>query len=122
MIVQLSADPRITLAMLEAAGPVAGLSLLPLMQMELTLVGGGNLGLPGTPGTPGEDGADGESAYEIAVRNGFEGTEEEWLDSLAAGGMDPDITNALEAADNPSATNPYSTESNTLALIIALGG
>jgi hypothetical protein len=27
-------------------------------------------------------GGSGESAYEIAVRNGFEGTEEEWLESL----------------------------------------
>src|SRR5690606_12292793 len=33
----------------------------------------------GAPGTPGEDGA---SAYEIAVANGFTGTEEEWLQSL----------------------------------------
>lgn len=29
-------------------------------------------------------GKDGESAYEIAVRNGFVGTEEEWLESLKA--------------------------------------
>ena len=28
------------------------------------------------------EGAPGKSAYEIAVENGFEGTEEEWLDSL----------------------------------------
>jgi hypothetical protein len=34
----------------------------------------------GTSG--GGGGADGLSAYEIAVKNGFEGTEEEWLDSL----------------------------------------
>ena len=27
-------------------------------------------------------GSDGESAYEIALRNGFEGTEAEWLESL----------------------------------------
>lgn len=27
-------------------------------------------------------GADGKSAYEIAVENGYVGTEEEWLDSL----------------------------------------
>ena len=27
-------------------------------------------------------GKDGKSAYEIAVKNGFEGTEEEWLTSL----------------------------------------
>ena len=31
---------------------------------------------------PGPDGADGKSAYEIAVENGFVGTEQEWLDSL----------------------------------------
>jgi len=33
-------------------------------------------------GIPGLDGEDGESAYEIAVRLGFTGTEQEWLDSL----------------------------------------
>ena len=33
-------------------------------------------------GGEGEGGADGKSAYEIAVKNGFEGTEQEWLDSL----------------------------------------
>lgn len=33
----------------------------------------------GGSGTPGQDG---KSAYEIAVENGFEGTEEEWLASL----------------------------------------
>lgn len=33
-------------------------------------------------GTQGPKGEDGESAYEIAVRNGFEGTEQEWLESL----------------------------------------
>lgn len=30
----------------------------------------------------GKDGEDGKSAYEIALENGFEGTEAEWLDSL----------------------------------------
>jgi len=33
-------------------------------------------------GEDGNDGADGKSAYQIAVDNGFEGTEQEWLDSL----------------------------------------
>lgn len=33
-------------------------------------------------GRDGTDGADGKSAYEIAVENGFEGTETEWLESL----------------------------------------
>jgi len=32
----------------------------------------------------GQDGNDGLSAYEIAVNNGFSGTEQEWLDSLVA--------------------------------------
>lgn len=36
----------------------------------------------GTPGTPGEPGKDGLSAYQIAVQNGFVGTEQEWLASL----------------------------------------
>lgn len=36
-------------------------------------------GPPGPQGVPGEDG---KSAYQIAVENGFEGTEEEWLESL----------------------------------------
>jgi hypothetical protein len=45
-------------------------------------------GAPGTPGangangTNGTDGADGDSAYQIAVNNGFVGTEAAWLDSL----------------------------------------
>ena len=33
-------------------------------------------------GKDGADGKDGVSAYEIAVRNGFEGSESEWLESL----------------------------------------
>lgn len=39
-------------------------------------------GSDGSPGINGIDGADGKSAYEIAVNNGFVGTEKEWLISL----------------------------------------
>ena len=45
----------------------------------------GKQGLPGVDGVDGKDGkdgAEGKSAYEIAVKNGFDGTEQEWLDSL----------------------------------------
>ena len=35
-----------------------------------------------TPGPAGESGADGKSAYQSALEQGFEGTEEEWLASL----------------------------------------
>ena len=46
-------------------------------------------------GTPGKDG---KSAYEIAVENGFEGTEEEWLASLK--GESVDISELEEAINN----------------------
>lgn len=36
----------------------------------------------GVPGAPGKNGEDGQSAYEVAVSEGFEGTKEEWLASL----------------------------------------
>ena len=45
----------------------------------------GDIGLRGAPGTPGQDGTpgkDGESAYELAVRYGYIGTEPEWVASL----------------------------------------
>lgn len=38
--------------------------------------------LRGADGTNGSDGVDGDSAYDIAVTNGFSGTEQEWLTSL----------------------------------------
>ncbi len=42
----------------------------------------GPTGATGATGPAGADGADGASAYEVAVANGFTGTEAEWLDSL----------------------------------------
>lgn len=42
----------------------------------------GQDGVDGQDGKNGSDGIDGKSAYEIAVDNGFIGTEEEWLISL----------------------------------------
>lgn len=50
----------------------------------------------------GEPGQDGKSAYEIAVENGFEGTEEEWLSSLQGeDGYSPTI---IENAENDDST------------------
>lgn len=43
----------------------------------------------GEKGDPGEKGDTGLSAYEIALEHGFEGTEQEWLESL--GGTSPDL-------------------------------
>lgn len=42
----------------------------------------GPQGAPGTPGKDGMNGSPGKSAYEIAVANGFPGSEAEWLESL----------------------------------------
>lgn len=42
-------------------------------------------GSGGGAGTPGPRGPEGDSAYDVAVANGFEGTEQEWLDSLGGG-------------------------------------
>jgi len=45
-------------------------------------------GFGGGSGIPGPQGPAGDSAYEVAVDNGFVGTEQEWLDSLGGGGVD----------------------------------
>lgn len=49
-----------------------------------------------TGGSNGTPGADGDSAYEVAVANGFVGTEQEWLDSLSGANVTKeDIENVL---------------------------
>lgn len=42
----------------------------------------GEQGLPGANGKDGQNGQDGKSTYQIAVENGFTGTETEWLESI----------------------------------------
>ena len=44
-------------------------------------------------------GADGLSAYEVALKNGFEGSEEEWLNSLH-GYDDTEITRRVTDLEN----------------------
>lgn len=46
-----------------------------------------NVNIPNFEGKAGRDGRDGDDAYRVAVRNGFLGTEQEWLDSLGGGGQ-----------------------------------
>ena len=55
----------------------------------------GKDGVDGKDGLNGKDGVDGKSAYQVAVANGFKGTEPEWLNSLKAAGGN---TDALSAA------------------------
>lgn len=56
-------------------------------------------GVDGQNGADGADGADGQSAYDIAVANGFVGTETDWLASLvgAAGADGADGTDGISA-------------------------
>ena len=57
-------------------------------------------------GCSGRDGVDGKSAYQVAVDNGFNGTEPEWLNSLKAagdtGGLTAEQLQALQAQINGS--------------------
>jgi hypothetical protein len=65
--------------------------------------------MAGPTGATGADGADGLSAYEIAVDNGFVGTESAWLDSLVgpAGPTGPAGSDGLDGATGPAgATGP----------------
>ena len=54
-----------------------------LITLALARKGGGGTGAPGK---------DGLSAYEIAVKNGFEGSEQDWLNSLQATAETPAMT------------------------------
>lgn len=44
----------------------------------------------------------GYSAYQVAVFNGFEGTEQEWLESLKGGGAEGGVTSWNELKDKPN--------------------
>ncbi|MER6249398.1 beta strand repeat-containing protein [Streptomyces griseorubiginosus] len=78
--------------------------------------------LPGQPGTPGADGQDGLSAYQVAVANGFVGTESEWLASLVgppgtpgSGGGTTTPLGAAGAGDTVAlrSTDPTTTNART---------
>jgi hypothetical protein len=53
----------------------------------------------GENGKDGIDGKDGRSAYEVAVDNGFEGSEKEWLDSLKSTATDTDLSDYYTKAE-----------------------
>ncbi|MCC7545604.1 MAG: YadA-like family protein [Aquabacterium sp.] len=79
-------------------------------------------GTPGPQGPTGATGADGRSAYQVAVDNGFVGTQAEWLESLhGADGRDGEDGNAgsgsnVAAGDNIEVeTNEDGTQTVSLA-------
>lgn len=64
-------------------------------------------GKDGKDGVDGKNGADGKSVFEIAVKNGFVGTEPEWLESLKGtdGLPGKDGTNGINGQDGRDGTN-----------------
>ena len=70
------------------------------VEVSETLKGAdGKDGKDGENGADGKDGKDGLSAYEVALKNGFEGSEEEWLNSLH-GYDDTEITRRVTDLEN----------------------
>lgn len=69
-----------------------------------------------------KQGADGKSAYEVAVANGFSGTESEWLKSLKGvdgkDGITPDLSDYLKTEDltefKDSTQYQFQTQSETI--------
>lgn len=52
--------------------------------------------VPGPPGSPGATGAEGDSAYQVAVEDGFVGTEAQWLASLVGPQGEPGLSGGLD--------------------------
>lgn len=88
-------------------------------------------GKNGANGIDGKDGENGKSAYEIAVANGFSGTESEWLKSLKGAdgkdgadgkegkdGITPDLSDYLKTEDltefKDSTQYQFQTQSETI--------
>ena len=65
----------------------------------------GDPGPKGDAGDPGPTGSDGESAYEIACRNGYEGTEAEWLNTLS--GYSIEVVDSAPSSSNAKANTIY---------------
>lgn len=84
------------------------------IQLNINIPDIGNIGKDGKDGTngvDGKDGRDGDSAYKIAVKNGFVGTEKEWLASLKGGGSSDSGASLLDMAKR------YGLEANEASLV-----
>ncbi len=85
----------------------------------------GKAGIVGIPGPKGERGDPGKSAYQVAVDNGFEGTEAEWLASLVGPKGDPASLTSVyveiaEDGDSYSVTSEFA-PSDVIDMIRILG-
>lgn len=90
------------------------ISITEPIQLNINIPDIGNIGKDGKDGingVDGKDGRDGDSAYKIAVKNGFVGTEKEWLASLKGGGSSDSGASLLDMAKR------YGLEANEASLV-----
>lgn len=74
--------------------------------------------LKGKDGADGKDGENGLSAYEVALKNGFQGTEQEWLESLkGADGKDGENGKDGESYDDTELSNRVSALEATIGTL-----
>ena len=76
-------------------------------------------GADGNAGANGMDGADGLSAYQVAVNNGFVGTEQDWINGLVTATSTHTLTN--KTLSNPSITGITSFTDTTDAVSSTAG-
>ena len=82
--------------------------------VEIPTAPPGPQGVQGIPGPRGAKGEAGKSAYEIAVTQGFTGTESEWVESLVAKAT-------FDSHVNSSTPHPHYDNSAELSLIYQNG-
>lgn len=70
-------------------------------------------GKPGAPGGKGDPGADGLDAYQVAVRNGYTGTEQQWYATIASAA--PSATSAANAKAGAEAAQAGAESANESA-------
>ena len=69
---------------------------------------GNTINVPAIKGAPGDQGLPGKSAYQVAVDNGFSGTESEWLASLKGEKGDTGDSTTLGPVSTENTTTPPS--------------
>lgn len=78
----------------------------------------GPMGPAGPAGAAGTNGSDGKSAYEVALENGFVGTEQQWLDSLVG----PQGPQGPAGSGGDSDPKTWTAENNSLYEIFQVHG
>ncbi len=84
----------------------------------------GPQGVPGDPGDNGTNGVDGDSAYQVAVNNGFVGDEAAWLASLVGdtGPQGPQGDPGLDGTGSGNMNGPASSVDENIPIFDGTGG